>query len=687
MSRHGEDPSRTPPTASEDDADLSEDEGLHHRARVQGSRPGDRYIRVVRAKDLPVRQIARGRYIARETEPTSALGKVTHKLRRTIIGRPLTSAEAEHERLSKVKALAVYSSDALSSVAYATQEIMLVLAMGGLGALNYSWPIAIGIAILLAIVILSYRQTVFAYPTGGGAYIVAKHNLGTYPSLVAAAALLIDYILTVAVSISAGVAAITSALPSLYDYRVHLAVGAIIIVLLLNLRGVTESGTIFAIPTYAFIACMFTLIGIGMAAVFGFGPDVQSIAVRGEIGTQEVSLFLILRAFAAGCTALTGVEAISDGVPAFKPPEAKNAATTLLWMGAILAAMFLGITYLANYFDLVPSHQETLISQLARTLIGEGPFYYIVQAFTALILILAANTAFADFPRLASFLARDRFLPHQFLFRGDRLAFTTGIIFLGFVSSLLVIIFDASVSNLIPLYAVGVFTSFSLSQAGMVRHWLRFAPSRQRILGLILNGGGAIATTVVLMIIITTKFLAGAWIVIMLVPFIVVLLRGIRSHYDDVYQQLRLTASDLRTRLRPRPRPVIAIVPVGALNIPTARALEYALSITNDVTAVHVAEDSAEADELQHDWAEAGMTVPLVIIESPYRALVGPLVAYVEQQKIDHRDKLINVVLPEFVPAHLGEQILHNQTALRVKAALLFRPGVVLTDVPYHLAD
>ena len=684
----GKDPSSDRPTQDEDtDKDNLPAQGTHHHAKLRGSRPGDRYIRVVRSADLPVREISRGRFIARDTPPASTFGKVSRAVRRGVIGRPLSSSEAEHERLSKTKALAVFSSDALSSVAYATQEILFVLLLTGATGLFYSWPIAIGIAVLLGIVIFSYRQTVIAYPGGGGAYIVSKDNLGTNPSLVAAAALLIDYILTVSVSISAGVAAITSAFPGMFDYRVTIGVVAIVIVLLLNLRGVSESGTIFSIPTYAFIACMFALIGLGMAVVFGFGLGTHDVEVRGEFGSQELTLFLILRAFAAGCTALTGVEAISDGVPAFKKPEARNAAATLLWMGGLLAAMFLGITYLANFFDLIPNEEETIISQLARTLVGEGPFYYIVQAFTALILILAANTAFADFPRLASFLARDKFLPHQFLFRGDRLAFTTGIFVLGVLSSLLVIIFDASVTNLIPLYAVGVFTSFTLSQSGMTKRWLGEKSSRQRTVGLIFNGGGAVATTAVLLVIIATKFLAGAWIIIALVPLIIFLLRGIRGHYQDVAEQLVLTPAEIRDRLRLRKREVCAIVPVDSLNIASTRALEYAMAICKDVTAVHVAEDAEEVQKLQDKWSESGITVPLVIIESPYRTLIGPLVAYIEQQKFDHPDMLVNVVLPEFVPAHLGEQIMHNQSAFRLKTALLFRPGIVVTDVPYHLSD
>lgn len=655
---------------------------------MRGTRPGDRYVRVVRREDMPAQKLGERRYQARVRPPRSPVGRSLAAVRRVMIGRPLTTEQGVHQRLSKTKALAVFSSDALSSVAYATQEILIILLLAGTVALGNVIPISIGIALLLGIVIMSYRQTVMAYPGGGGAYIVAKHNLGTYPSLVAAAALLIDYVLTVAVSVSAGVAAITSALPDLRAWRVEIGIAAIVVILVLNLRGVAESGTIFSIPTYAFVGCMVVLISLGIAEVLGVGFGTHAVErVEPESAAQGLTLFLILRAFAAGCTALTGVEAISDGVPAFKEPAARNAATTLAMMGLILGAMFLGISFLASHFDLIPNEDETIISQLARTLAGGSIFYYVVQGFTALILILAANTAFADFPRLASFLARDKFLPHQFLFRGDRLAFTTGIIVLGLFSGMLIVIFDANVTNLIPLYAVGVFTSFTLSQGGMTKRWLRSARSHARSMGLLLNGGGAIATTIVLAIIVTTKFLAGAWIVIAMIPLIVLGLRGIHGHYRDVAEQLRLTPAEARLRLRPRRHDVVAMVPIESLNIASTRALEYAMSITSDVTAVHIASDAEDAAELQDDWRALGIAVPLVIIESPYRSLVGPLVDYVETMQMERGSQIINVVLPEFVPAHLGEHLLHNQSALRLKAALLFMPNVVVTDVPYHLED
>ena len=650
-------------------------------------KPGDRYVQVIRSADLRVKRTAQGRLIATETLPRTRFGRVMRATHDFVIGRPLATEEAEHERLTKVKALAVFSSDALSSVAYATEEIFFILALAGTVAFSYSLPIAFAIVTLLAIVVFSYRQTVAAYPKGGGTYIVSKDNLGTYPSLIAAASLLIDYILTVAVSISAGVAAITSAVQGLYPYRVELAVAAIVFVVLVNLRGVRESGSIFAIPTYVFIISMFILLGLGVLQLAGLIPVQEQTRYPVETATQGVSVFLILRAFAAGSAAMTGVEAISDGVPAFKKPEAVNARITLAWMGGILGVMFIGITYFARHYALTPSDQETIVSQLARTLVGNNPFYYVIQAATALILILAANTAFADFPRLGSFLARDKFLPHQFLFRGDRLAFNTGIIVLGIFSSLLVIGFNANVTRLIPLYAVGVFTSFTFSQSGMVRRWWKQTPSRGRTIGMFVNGGGALATFVVLCIIVLTKFRDGAWVVIALIPLVVLGLRGIHHHYRDVAEQLKISIADARARLKPRQREVAAIVPIDSLNIASTRALEYAMAISNDVTAVHVSSDPEEAAELQADWEAAGIKAPLVIIESPYRSLVGPLVSFVEQRKLELGDELINVVLPEFVPAHLGEQLLHNQSALRLKTALLFRPGIVLTDVPYHLAD
>lgn len=628
-----------------------------------------------------------GYFVARQTEPRTRIGRGLRSVRRVVIGKPLTTAEGAHERLSKVKALAVFSSDALSSVAYASQEALVILALAGATALAYIWPISIGIVLLLAIVVLSYRQTVAAYPGGGGAYIVAKDNLGTIPSLIAAASLLIAYVLTVAVSVSAATAAITSAMPEAFDYRVWISIAAIVLVMLANLRGISESGTIFAIPTYAFISCMFVLIALGLLSAAGIGIDANPPHYDVDEASRDLGIVLVLRAFAAGGAALTGVEAISDGVPAFKEPQAKNASTTLLWMGVLLGTMFLGISYLARHFNLVPTEEETIISQLARTLAGESVFYYVVQVFTALILVLAANTAFADFPRLSSFLARDRFLPHQFLFRGDRLAFNTGIIALSVLSIMLVIAFNADVTGLIPLYAVGVFASFTFSEAGMTRRWLKAPKSQERTRGLLLNGIGAVATGGVLIVVAVTRFLDGAWIILIVVPAIILLLRGIHNHYRDVAEQLVMSSGDMRSLGRPSSREIAVVVPVDSLNRASARAIRFAQSISSDVTAVHVAGDAEEGAELRRAWSEAGLKVPLVIIESPYRSLLGPLVAYIEQKRDEGSSEFVNVVLPEFVPAHLGEHLLHNQSALRLKATLLFQRGIVVTDVPYHLEE
>jgi amino acid transporter len=644
-------------------------------------------VRIVRSRDLPVKRIAGDHYIAPDIQPRTRVGRSYRRLRRVLIGRPLATAEAENERLGKAKALAVFSSDALSSVAYATQEMMIILALAGAAALTWSLPLGVGIVILLAIVVASYRQTVQAYPSSGGAYVVARENLGLYPGLTAASALLVAYVLTVAVSVSAAAEAVISAFPTWRDYRVELAVVAVLFVMIANLRGVSESGTIFSIPTFLFIGSMFVLIGLGLASVLGAGVEARPPRYEPEDASRDLTIVLLARAFAAGGAALTGVEAISNGVSAFKQPQARNAATTLVWMGALLGAMFLGVTWLAHHYALVPSEDETIVSQLARTLVGQSPFYYLVQVVTALILILAANTAFADFPRLASYLARDTFLPHQFLFRGDRLAFTTGIVALGLISCVLVVGFGANVTSLIPMYAVGVFLSFTLSETGMTRHWLRAPHGRERTVGLLLNGGGALATGGVLLTVVSTRLFEGAWIIVLVLPIIIVGLRGVYWHYQDVADQLRISPAETRHRLRPGAHEIAALVPIASLNVASVRAIEYALSVTTDVTAVHVSSEIEDAEDLRRDWETAGIRVPLVIIDSPFRSLIGPFVAYVEHLQLERGQKIVNVILPEFVPAHLGEHLLHNQSALRLKAALLFRRNVVVTDVPYHLED
>ena len=645
----------------------------------QGALPGNKYIRVLRAQDQLFKQVKPDYLVAGEqlATPRSALGK----LRRFLVGRPLATEQQAHERLTKVKALAVFSSDALSSVAYATEAILGVLILAGAAAFGYIIPIAIAIAVLLAIVAVSYRQTIAAYPNGASAYLVAKANLGTLPSLTAGASLLIDYTLTVAVSVSAGVAAITSAVPILRNFRVEIGVGFVLLIMLGNLRGIRESGSIFAVPTYCFIIGIFALVAIGLLRA-ATGGDVALNAPREPVPAVEaLSLWLILRAFTAGCTALTGVEAISDGVPAFKKPEARNAATTLTWMCIILGAMFIGLSFLAHRYGIVPNERETVVSQIARTVVGQNFFYYFIQAMTALILVLAANTSFADFPRLSTWLARDRFMPKQFLFRGDRLAFNTGITVLGLLAILLLIIFGGETSRLLPLYAIGVFTAFTLSQGGMVRHWWR-----ERGKGwtnrFALNLVGATATGFVLTLVIATKFAEGAWIVLALMPLFILLFRGINRHYTKAAAELAMTDADPLV-VAPTQEQVV-IVPVADVNKSTLHALAYARSLSAKVVGVHVTDDAEEAAHLQAKWERYAGDVNLVILESPYRSLLTPLLSYIDIVQKKRPGAMITVLVPEYIPAHWWEQALHSQTALRLKAALLLRPNTVVTSVPYH---
>jgi amino acid transporter len=600
-------------------------------------------------------------------------------LKRKLLGTPLRTAQAPHERLSKFAALAVFSSDALSSVAYATEEIVLVLILAGSMALSWSLPLAAAIATLLVIVATSYRQTIHAYPSGGGAYIVAKDNLGVYPGLIAAAALLIDYVLTVAVSIVAGVAAITSAMPALYPYRVSLGILCTGLITLANLRGVKESGRIFSIPTYLFVATFLTMIGVGIAKQLFFGGGGRAPEAL-ALPTQSLTLFLLLKAFASGCAALTGVEAISNGIPAFKFPEAKNASTTLVWMASILLTLFLGITVLAHLSGAVPQHGETLVSQLARNTFGPGIFYYVIQAATAMILILAANTSFADFPRLSSILARDRFMPHQLASRGDRLVYSNGIIALGLVASLLIWLFSGDTHALIPLYAVGVFLSFTLSQAGMVRHWLRLRTPGW-IRSVAINGLGAGATGIVLIVIAAAKFTHGAWIVIVLIPVLVTAFRAVHQHYTLMAQQLTLQGFEPQ-----KPKEQIILVPVSGIHRGVVTALQYARSLSPHVEAIYVDLDVEATEALRVKWGLWAGGTDLVILDSPYRSVLGPLIEYIDGVERKHPDAQITVVLPQVVPARWWHNLLHNQTAWFIKGALLFRKHViVITDVPLHL--
>ncbi len=618
-------------------------------------------------------------------------------IKRLFIGTPIETARQVHERLTKRTALAVFSSDALSSVAYATQEILIHLAPAGVLIFSRALPISGLIVVLLIIVGISYRQTIMAYPSGGGSYIVAKDNLGTLPGLTAGAALLIDYVLTVAVSISAGVEAAYSALPGLQPYRVPLCLAAIAVITLANLRGVRESGAIFSLPTYFFIATFAIMIGYGIVqALTGtLGTVVQQpgLALFGPHGAvpageqEPVTLFFLMAAFASGCTALTGVEAISNGVPAFRKPESHNARTTLTVMIAILGIMFVGITFLATRVGAEPLTvngtilYETIPSQVARTVFGgTNMAYYLVQAATSLILLLAANTAYADFPRLTSLIARDRFLPRQFASLGDRLVFSNGIVILALLSSVLIVLFGGSVTNLIPLYAVGVFLSFTLSQAGMVRRWVRLRGAGWRQ-SAVINGIGATATLVVLLIIGSTKFVEGAWLVIVLIPILVLLFMGIHQHYITASRQLSLEGLE-----PPPPLRNTVIVPVSTLHRGVVNALKYAEAMApGNVTAVHVSMDEEQTAKVRAKWRQWGGDVPLVVLDSPYRSLVRPLLRYLDE--VDRRwdNDVITVVLPEFVPARWWHNLLHNQTAFLIKSALLFRRNRVVVSVPYQL--
>ena len=598
-------------------------------------------------------------------------------LKRVVVGSPIPTSLAKHERLSRVTGLAIFASDALSSVAYASEEIFLALVLAGTAALATSVPIALGIAVLIGIVVTSFRQSILAYPQGGGAYVVTRENLGRSPSLVAGAALLIDYVLTVAVSVAAGIAAVTSAFPGLYPYRVGLGVLGLALITVGNLRGVRESGRLFALPTYLFIAAYALLIGWGTIQWLIGSPAAPAPPVP---GTQELTLFLALRAFASGCAALTGIEAVSDGVPAFRPPEAHNARAVLAVLGGILVTLFLAITFLAHAYGLAPVVGETINSQLARRVFGGSPLYFLVQAATTLILVLAANTSFADFPRLAYFLARDRFLPRQFTSRGDRLAYSNGILILALLSALLLVVFAADTHALIPLYAVGVFLSFTLKQAGMVRYWLRKRGAGWPFRALV-NGTGAATTGVVLVIIAATKFTHGAWMVIALIPGLVWIFLAIHRHYEDV--ALQLSVDGLRPD--PPPAPPIVLVLVGDVHRGVLAALRYARALSPAARAIYVEMDPDHTRRLEDRWATWGSGTPLVVLRSPYRSVVGALLQYLDHLQQQAPDQLVTIILPEFVPARFWQHLLHNQTALLIKGSLLFRQGVIVTNVPYHL--
>jgi len=602
-------------------------------------------------------------------------------IKRLLVGPPMPLSQLRHERLGKAVALAVFASDPLSSVAYATEEILLILILAGSAALSYSLPIAVGIATLLAIVVVSYRQTVVAYPQGGGAYLVAKDNLGIYPALMAAAALLIDYVLTVSVSITAGIDALISAVPALLPYRITLCIIAIAGIALGNLRGVRESGRLFAAPTYFFVVSILGMVGYGLiATIFKLLPEAPYQSH--PPGLEGIGLFLLLRAYSGGCTALTGVEAVSNGVQALKPPEGINAQKVLTWLGVISITMFLGITYLAFDFGIIPGGDETVVSKIARRMFGTSPPYFAVQAATMLILLLAANTSYADFPRLSSILARDRFMPRQLATQGDRLVFSNGILILSGFAIALLVIFGGETHALLPLYAIGVFISFTLSQGGMVRRWLRLREKGWRW-RMWVNGVGAVVTAVVLLTLAVTKFKDGAWIVVVVIPVLMLAFVLLHRHYEEVAAELSLEGLE-----GPPAFQHTVLVLIGDVHRGVVRAVQYAKTLagpTAAVRAVYVEADPARTLKVEEKWAKWGLGVPLVVLTSPYRSILRPLLEYIDNIQSRGDDQMVTIVLPEFLPRKWWQHILHNQTALLVKGALLFRKNIVVADVPYLL--
>ncbi len=620
--------------------------------------------------------------------------------RNWLIGRPLATADAPHQTIGKLIGLAVFSSDALSSVAYGPQEMMMILAIAGVSALPNALSLAIAIAVLLVILTFSYEQTIHAYPGGGGAYIVARDNLGELPAQTAGAALLTDYILTVAVSISSGVAQIVSAYPQIEPFKAEIAVAMIMLIMLINLRGVKESGFAFAIPTYFFLAMAYLTVGFGLIRYFtGTLPTLVDPPQMIHTVIEPLTLFIILRAFASGTTSLTGVEAISNGITAFKEPRSKNAGQTLIWMAAILGTLFLSITFLAIHTQAIPSEAETVISQMARTIYGgRGIFYLATIISTTVILMMAANTAFADFPRLGALSAGDGFLPRQMTFRGSRLVYSTGIVALAVIASLLVMLFRASVTNLIPLYAIGVFLSFTLSQTGMARRWWKsghLAPGQElqergSILKhdpkwqfkMIVNAVGAVTTFFVMIIFAVFKFSEGAWVVVILIPILVSIFFSIHRHYKGLARQLSLDTYVDRVRTR-RNR---VIMPIGGVHKGSLAALRYARTLSDDVTAVYVSVDPVETEKIKSKWEVWGGGTRMVILNSPYRVFLEPLLDYIDQLDSQRTPgETITIIVPQFMPKLWITRFLHTRTAETLRKVLLSRENIVITEVPYQV--
>lgn len=663
----------------------------------QGVRPGDVYVRKRQPYNALFRRVGPGHFEATPEvdRPETALERGYRRLKAMLIGSPLATAQEIHERLPKWKALAVFGSDAISSSAYATEAALVILVAAGNSALGISFYSAVAIGLLLFVVAFSYRQTVYAYPHGGGSYNVSRENLGQLPGLVAAAALLIDYVLTVSVSIVAGAANVTSALnasgyaaqitaiehllPPFLNIDVLLSLFFIGLITLGNLRGIRESGSIFAIPTYLYILTLSILIIVGVIKAFT-GTLAPATAPPVLTATEPISLWLILRAFSAGAVAMSGTEAISNGVPVFKPPESKNAANTLTVMAALLGVFFLGISFLATRMGLVPNNDETIISQIAAAVFGVGIPYYIFQIATMGVLVIAANTAFADFPRLSSVLARDNYMPHQFSFRGDRLAFSTGIVALGAIAALLVLVFQGNVDSLIHLYAVGVFLAFTMSNSGMVIHWLRVrGPGWQT--SIIVNGVGAVLTGGILIIVAITKFALGAWIVVILIPIIVGIFLVIHRHYEHVAAQLRIVPG----QLPPSKIDQLVLVPIEDVNYASLRAIAFARSISKTVVLLHISADPNRDAKMKEKIAKYAPDVKFVMVDSPYRAFVRPMLSYIDALHNQQPGAFVTVVLPEFITAHWWESLLHNRTANRLRKAFELHPNVAVVLVPYLL--
>ncbi len=662
------------------------------RRSLQGRKPGDKRVRVERPHAPYFRYTGPGTLTAKEaaSAPTTPIGKAMASVRGLFFGRPLASEDELGERLSKTKALAIFSSDAISSSAYATEEILRVLILGGAAALALGVEISIAISVLLVAVAISYRQICIAYPTGGGSYTVSRRNIGRTVSLVAASALMIDYVMTVAVSTSSAVEQVISAFPVLHDERVVIGVAAIGLIAIANLRGLREAGNIFAAPTYLFIGSALLMIAVGAFRIVVLGEGASYAPTIAEQATgiiEPITALLVLRAFAAGAVALTGTEAIATGVPAFKPPESRNAAATLAVMAALLAILFIGITFLAVNFAIIPiefPEKQTVIAQVARTVYGDGALFYLFQAFTALLLFLAANTSFNAFPRLLAILAADGHMPRQFALRGDRLAFSYGIIILATLAAALIVYFEGSTHALIPLYAVGVFIDFTISQTGMIRHWLRErSPGWRRRLAI--NAFGAVLTGVVAIIVTSVKFFDGAWLVLVLIPVLV----GIMSF---IHRQYALQERELEVRdegVLPGPhREQRVVVPVNGINRTVVQALNFGRALTHDVRGVYVTDDLDVADALRARWERQLPDIPLVIVESPFRAVISPFVAYLDildqAWPPDKEAPITIVVLPEYVARHWWDRLLYNQTAKRLKAELVGREHTVIADVPYR---